>query len=106
MQEDTLDMPCPDGMVIERLWTAVGICGDVTEIRQTIILNDSTPPAFSIPLHSIIHSFVGIDHNQILLSQTTHLFRRLDALDEHSVVVLDDCDAEIIPVFTLEITLC
>ena len=104
MQEDTLDMPCPDGIVIERLWTAVSICGDVTEIRQTIILNDSTPPAFSIPLHSIIHSFVGIGNNQILLSQTTHLFRRLDALDEHSVVVLDDCDAEIIPVFTLEIT--
>jgi hypothetical protein len=43
MTQDTLDINCP-GLVIERTWTATDICGNVAEVTQRIILNDTEPP--------------------------------------------------------------
>ena len=102
MQEDTLDLPC-SGLSIIRTWTAVGSCGQVTEIRQTIIMNDQTPPEIIIPDGSVILPFLDQDYNLIPSSQI-YLIGNLNALDEYSVIVRDDCDQEIIPVFTVKIT--
>jgi len=103
MKENTLDVPCSDGMVIERTWTAVDICGNVTEIRQTIVINDLTPPEILIPSYSVIRKFMDNSYNLVFLSQTD-LIDKLNALDEGSISVQDDCDQEIIPEFTLEIS--
>ncbi|MEO5906310.1 MAG: T9SS type A sorting domain-containing protein, partial [Saprospiraceae bacterium] len=50
----------------------------------------------------IIRFFVDEISNQILLSQDD-LVQKLKDLDENSVFVLDDCDQEIDPEFTLEV---
>ncbi|MBK8706730.1 MAG: hypothetical protein IPN33_26210 [Saprospiraceae bacterium] len=38
------------------------------------------------------------------MSQTNYLLDRLNALNEYSVSVLDDCDLDIIPVFSVDTT--
>jgi hypothetical protein len=102
MTEDTLDVPCADGLVIERVWTAVDACGHVSEIRQRIILGDQTPPEILIPTNSVIRRFYGIPYNLVFTSQED-IMNRLNALDETSIFVLDDCDTEIEPVFTVDV---
>jgi hypothetical protein len=102
MQQDTLDSPCLTGMVIERTWSAANSCGDVTEVQQTIIADDQTPPEIVLPPNSVISSFLGTGHNLVSLSQTS-LLKKLNGLDADNVVVLDDCGQEVIPVFTVEV---
>ena len=102
MQEDTLDVPC-SGLSIVRTWTAVGSCGHVTVIRQTIIMDDDTPPEIIVPAGSVIEPFLDEAYNVIPSSQI-YLIGNLDALDEFSVIVRDDCDQEITPVLTVKIT--
>jgi Secretion system C-terminal sorting domain len=102
MIEKELETPCRDGRVIERIWMAVDFCGNVSEIHQTIVVNDQTPPEILIPTYSIINRFLNSNNNLIFLSQED-LVRQLDALNEYSVFIEDECDQAIIPVFTLEI---
>jgi len=102
MQEDTLDVPC-SGLSIIRTWTAVGSCDLVTVVRQTIIMNDQTPPEIIVPDGSVILPFLDQDYNLIPSSQV-YLIGNLNALDEYSVIIRDDCDQEIIPVFTKKVT--
>jgi len=103
MVEDTLEISCLEGFVIQRIWSAVDICGHVTEITQLIFVGDKTPPEIQIPSFSIIRKFMDVSYNLVFSSQTD-LINKLNAMDENSVFVLDDCDQEIIPVFTVEIT--
>src|SRR5678815_980884 len=102
MTQDTLDINCP-GLVIERTWTATDICGNVAEVTQRIILNDTEPPVIEVPTWSIIRKFMDNDHNFVRLSQD-EIMKQLNELDESSVFVHDLCDVWIIPVFTLEVT--
>ena len=103
MRQDTLEAPCSEGLVIRRTWTAVGICGIVTEIHQTIIINDQTPPEILITSYSVVNLFTENDFYRILMSQVD-LIDKLNALDENSVFFMDDCDQEIIPVFSVDTT--
>ena len=77
-------------------------CGHVSVKKQIIILNDNTPPEIQIPSYSIIRKFLDNGYNLVYLSQT-NIIEQLDALDESSVYVVDDCDTQIIPVFTLTV---
>jgi hypothetical protein len=52
----------------------------------------------------VLHPFIGNGRNLILLSQSPFLINRLNALNAQSVSAVDDCDEEIIPVFTVQIT--
>lgn len=103
MIQDTLDVPCKDGMVIERIWTAVDACGNVAQVKQHIVLGDQTPPEIQIPTYSVILRFYGYFNNLVLLSQE-NIMDQLNALNAGSVFVLDDCDQEIDPVFSLVVT--
>jgi hypothetical protein len=104
MTQDTLDTNCDDGIVIERIWSAVDACGHVTEIKQRIVVGDHTPPVIKIPTNSIILDFLdAVGKNLVYLSQT-EIVDKLNALNDNSVIVFDDCDQQITPVFTVEIT--
>ncbi|NUO00581.1 MAG: T9SS type A sorting domain-containing protein [Saprospiraceae bacterium] len=102
MEADTLDVPC-NGLSVIRTWTAVGICGHVTQIRQTITMNDHTPPEIIIPAGSVILPFLDNDHNVVPSSQV-YVIENLNDLNEHSVLIRDDCDQDIIPVLTIKVT--
>ena len=102
MQEDTLDTVC-DGLVIERTWTAVNICGHITTIHQIIIINDTIPPVIIIPVNSVIHNFLGNNDNLASLSEID-LMNLLNALDSNSVLIETDCGQVIVPLFTVEIS--
>jgi hypothetical protein len=101
MIQDTLEDTCHEGLVIRRTWSATDACGHETIIQQTIILNDHTPPEIQVPSYSVIHRFLDHDQNQIFYSQLA-LMDLLDALNENSVFVLDDCDEQIDVVFTVD----
>ncbi len=104
MVQDTLDVPCQDGLVIRRIWTASDLCGHVREIVQTIIMNDHTAPEIIIPSFSVIRDFDMHDSNFVHLSAEEIIKRLLD-LNENSVNVTDGCDLEILPEFTIDTTL-
>jgi hypothetical protein len=103
MTEVELDSPCKDGKVIQRTWTAIDACGNVATVIQTIYINDHTPPVIQIPTWSIILHFLEQEPNLVYLSERS-IMERLNALNESSVWVVDDCDELIIPLFTLDIT--
>ncbi|MBK9105204.1 MAG: DUF3494 domain-containing protein [Saprospiraceae bacterium] len=103
MTQDTLDITCRDGLVIERTWTATDACGHTTVIRQHIIVHDETPPEIYIPSYSVIHLFIEKDHNIVYQSQTD-ILEALEDLSDVSVAVYDDCDQLIIPVLTVDTT--
>ncbi len=103
MTEKQLDSDCRDGLVIERTWTAVDACGHVSVKKQIIILNDNTPPEIQIPTYSIIRKFLDNGYNLVYLSQTG-IILALNALDENSVTASDDCDTDITPTFSLDVT--
>jgi hypothetical protein len=102
MHQDTLDVPCRDGLVIERTWTAVDVCGNITVVRQTIVMHDQTPPEILIPSSSVINYILDTDHELIYLSQTD-LMRLINLLDENSVLVIDECDQDIVPILTVDV---
>ncbi len=102
MTQDTLDVSCP-GLVIERTWTATDACGNVAEVKQRIILNDTDPPVIEVPSWSIIRKYMDNNGNFVRLSEKD-IINQLNALDESSVYVHDLCDIWIIPVFTVDIT--
>jgi hypothetical protein len=104
MREDTLDVPCHDGLVIQRTWAAVDACGHVTEITQIIIVGDKTPPKILVPSYSIIRQFLDVVGKNLVNLSQTEIMDKLNALDDSSVFVQDDCDQQIIPVFTLDVT--
>lgn len=101
MHQDTLDVTCRDGLVIQRTWTATDACGNTTVIHQRIILNDQTPPEIYIPNYSVILRFLDHDPNLVYQSQT-HVMQLLNELNHESVTVFDDCDQVIIPVLTTD----
>jgi hypothetical protein len=101
MQQDTLDITCRDGLVIQRTWSAKDACGHTTVIHQIIILHDMTPPEIYVPSYSVIYAFLDNDHNIVYQSQTK-IINALNDLDGESVSVYDDCDHVIIPVLTVD----
>ncbi len=101
MVEDTLELNCHDGVVIQRTWSARDACGNVAKIIQTIILHDQTPPQILIPTYSVINQFIGQDYNLVYLSQTD-LMARINGINSNSVVVFDDCDELIDAVLTVD----
>jgi hypothetical protein len=101
MQQDTLDITCRDGLVIQRTWSATDACGQTTVIHQTIIIHDETPPEIYIPTYSVILRFIEHDHNLVYFSQA-QIMALLDELTHESVQVYDDCDQVIIPVLTTD----
>ncbi|HQW25934.1 MAG TPA: T9SS type A sorting domain-containing protein, partial [Saprospiraceae bacterium] len=101
MHQDTLDITCRDGLVIQRTWTAIDACGDTTVIHQTIIINDQTPPEIYIPTYSVILRFLDRENNLVYQSQTG-IIKLLNELNDESVQIYDDCDQEIIPVLTTD----
>ncbi|HJW29276.1 MAG TPA: T9SS type A sorting domain-containing protein, partial [Saprospiraceae bacterium] len=103
MEEHPLDLGC-GGKVIERIWSATDVCGNVSQVTQRIILNDTVPPEILVPSWSIIRKFADSpDRNLIYLSQTD-IIAQLDALNDNSVTVVDLCDQYIIPVFTVAVS--
>ncbi|MEO6130862.1 MAG: ice-binding family protein, partial [Saprospiraceae bacterium] len=103
MHEDTLDINCNGGLAISRTWSAVDACGHISVANQIIVINDSIPPVMQIPSWSVIRRFMDISNNFIYLSQTD-LINQLNALSETSIFVIDDCDQEVTPVFTVVVT--
>jgi hypothetical protein len=104
MRQDTLDTNCRNGLVIERTWTAKDLCGHVSEVKQTIVLNDTEAPKILIPTWSIIRKFVDQQNNKVRLSQKS-IMDQLNALNDGSVYVVDECDLQIIPAYSLQSTL-
>ncbi|MEO6131464.1 MAG: T9SS type A sorting domain-containing protein, partial [Saprospiraceae bacterium] len=105
MTQDTLSLPpCRDGFVIQRIWTAVDVCGDVSTAVQTIIVGDKTPPIIEIPTYSIILKYLDSGDTSLVFLSQEDIIKLLNNLDDGSVFVHDDCDEQIIPVFTLVIT--
>ena len=101
MQQDTLDIPCKDGMVIQRTWSATDACGHTKVIHQIIIINDLVPPELFVPSYSIINLFVDKAYNLVYHSQAK-IIEALNDLYDGSVSVNDDCDQVIIPVLTVD----
>jgi hypothetical protein len=101
MVQDTVELYCQGGLVIERIWSATDACGNTRVIHQTIILHDVTPPEIQVPSYSVIHLYLDHEPNLILLSQTG-IMKQLDVLNENSVFVLDDCDRYIEIVFSVD----
>jgi hypothetical protein len=100
MTEDTVDVNCIDGLVIVRTWTAQDTCGRQTVITQTIVMNDHTPPVITVPGNSVLYPFWSKQKSSVYLWQFAVL-NKLKNLDAYSVNVDDDCDQDIIPVFTV-----
>ncbi len=103
MKQDTLDVPCRDGLVIQRIWSATDVCGHTTVIYQIIIINDTTPPLIQVPTYSVILDFLDTRDSLVYLTQKD-VIEKLNVLDESSVSAIDNCDADIIPVLILETT--
>ena len=101
MVQDTLDTECRDGLVIIRTWSAKDLCGNVSEVKQTIVLNDKDAPEILIPTWSIIRKYIDQDNNTVKLSDK-RIMDQLNALDESSVYVEDECDLQIDPIFSLQ----
>ena len=101
MLQDTLDSTCRNGFVIQRTWSATDACGHTSEIVQTIVMNDLTPPEINIPSYSIIYRFLNNPDNLVYHSQFG-MMNALNELDDESVSVDDDCDQVIIPVMTVD----
>jgi len=105
MTQDTIDVPeCKDGIVIVRTWTAVDVCGDVSVVKQTIIVGDDQAPEIQVPTWSIILKYLeDVGTGLVNLSQE-EIMKQLNDLDDGSIFVHDNCDQQIIPVFSLEVT--
>ena len=103
MVQDTMVDVCVDGMVIRRTWSAVDGCNHVTEIEQFIVMGDTTPPEIMIPSYSIIYDFMDLDTIPMILMSQDDILDKLNALDGRSILVMDDCDNEIFPVFDLQV---
>jgi len=104
MVQDTLDDTCADGVVITRVWTAVDLCGDTTSITQRIILGDTIAPHIIIPANSFLQKMISGDSIVIVYLSQTNMMNQLSHLDGNSVIVLDNCDQEIDPLFQVAIT--
>ncbi len=102
MAEDTLETSCRDGFVIQRIWSATGVCGHISQIIQIIIVGDTTPPVILIPSYSVIRKFLDMQPVLVYMSQI-EIMDKLNALDDNSVFVEDDCDLQLIPEFTLHV---
>jgi hypothetical protein len=101
MVQDTLESVCRDGLVILRKWSATDACGHITSVQQTIVMNDLTPPEILIPSYSVIQHFMEQQYSTVYHSQIS-LLAKLNAIDADHVYVSDDCDQQIIPVFTVD----
>ncbi len=102
MTESVINGTCREGRVVERIWSAVDACGNVSEKRQRIILDDQTPPAILVPTHSVILKFLDTGLRLVNLSDG-RLMDQLNALDAYSIFIEDECDEAIIPEFTLDV---
>ncbi|MEO5906087.1 MAG: hypothetical protein ABIQ11_05140, partial [Saprospiraceae bacterium] len=103
MTQEELDIPCQDGIVMLRTFTATDACGNVSQVKQTFILDDNTAPEIQIPSHSIIHNYLNQLSNFALQSDAETM-GWLDDLEGGSVSAFDDCGEEIDPLFDLEVT--
>ncbi|MCF8238343.1 MAG: ice-binding family protein [Saprospiraceae bacterium] len=104
MTADTLDTLCNEGLVILRTWTAVDICGNESVLTQTIIIHDHTSPVLLVPGQSFLFPFWNHPKSIVYLWQF-ELLKKLNALDEFSVVIYDDCDQYIRKEFSKEVIL-
>lgn len=89
MVADTLISPC--GMIIERIWTSTDSCGNTTSSVQTVIVNDTIPPQFDIPVNSFIYRLWYNSPKEIFLSKANHILF-LSQLNSSSIAVTDNCD--------------
>ncbi len=94
---------CREGRVIERIWSATDVCGNIATKHQRIILDDQTPPAIQVPTHSVIRKFMETGLRVVNLSQS-NLMYELNDLDEYTIFIEDECDEAILPVFTLDVS--
>ena len=101
MVQDTLDITCRDGLLIQRTWSATDACGHTTVIHQVIVTHDLTAPEIYIPSSSVIYLFLDNDHNLVYQSQTK-IMDKLNDFNDESVSVYDDCDQVITPVLTVD----
>ena len=104
MVQDTLHDACRDGLVITRVWTAIDLCGDTTSITQFIIMGDTVAPEIIIPDNSIIQQLMSDDTIPVVYLSQDGMMHGLNNLDAFSVLVYDDCDLEIDPLFLAVIT--
>ncbi len=105
MTQEILDIPCHDGTIIERTWTATSVCGHVTTVTQTFILDDNTPPEIQIPTYSVILKFLdNPDHSNLVFLSQSDIIKSLNDLDAGSISFFDDCGEEIKPEFTLDVS--
>ncbi len=103
MTESEVHGTCREGRVIERVWSAVDACGNVATKHQRIILGDQTPPEILVATNSVIQKFLDTGLRLVYLSQSG-MMRELNALNEYSIYIEDECDEAIVPVFTLDVT--
>ncbi|WP_317174321.1 HYR-like domain-containing protein [Aegicerativicinus sediminis] len=57
---------CPNTMSITRTWAVTDECGNTTEMGQTIMIQDETPPTFTVPESVTIDC--GDDENDLSLT--------------------------------------
>jgi hypothetical protein len=103
MTESVINGTCHEGRVVERVWTATDACGNLSEKRQRIIMDDHTAPAILIPTHSVILKFLDTGYRLVNLSDE-RLMDQLNALDAYSIFIEDECDEAIIPAFSLDVS--
>lgn len=103
MVQDTPGIACRDGFVVRRIWSAVDACGNVNSVEQFVIIGDETAPQLLVPGHSVIRDFMDQDSAISIFASQTDLLDQLRELDENSVFVVDNCNPEITPVFTMTV---
>jgi hypothetical protein len=105
MTQDTVDGTCQGGIVIRRTWIAEDECGHISEVEQFIVIGDTTAPVINIPHNSIILQFIDQDTIPLVHLSNTTWMNEINALDAHSVSVVDDCEEILVPLFTESIVL-
>ncbi len=103
MVQDTLNNTCREGLVIRRTWSAVDACNHTTTIEQLIVIGDNTAPEILVPTNSIIRDYVDLPEIPVVLLSQSDILAALDDLQSNSVFVLDNCDEEIAPLFTVDV---
>ncbi|MDN3492085.1 T9SS type B sorting domain-containing protein [Winogradskyella bathintestinalis] len=87
--DSVTDGTCPGSSIITRTWTLTDDCDNTTTLMQTITVQDTTPPTFSVPADITLECDVDV----------TDLTITGDVTDE-----ADNCSANLDAVFTDSVT--
>jgi hypothetical protein len=104
MVQDTLDNACADGLVITRVWSSVDLCGDTHFDYPKDHHGRFHSAKIIIPFNSIIQKMISGDTTVWVYLSQANIMNGLNALSGLSVIMMDNCDQEIDPLFQVSIT--